>query len=271
MTKEPIATGPLRRRGSRVAGKRAFVTGAAQGLGAAIACGLAEEGATVALTDLDGNAVREQARIIRERCGDGAAIALPLDVTSEQEWMTSLEQVCDALGGLSILVNNAGIQKPGTIEQLSLEHWRQIMAVNADGTFLGIKHALPILRENGPASIINISSVAAMIGSPAAPAYNASKAAVWTLTKSVALHCAREGYPVRCNSVHPGFIETPFLDDFRRAVGRDKADAQLASASPMGMIGTPLDVAQCVLYLASDESLFVTGAEFKVDGGATAR
>jgi NAD(P)-dependent dehydrogenase (short-subunit alcohol dehydrogenase family) len=253
----------------RVAGKKAFVTGAAQGLGAAIARRLAEEGATVTLADINAEGARAMAGEIA-RDHPGAAFAVPLDVTQEDQWIYALEEADSAMGGLSVLVNNAGIFRTGDVEQLSFEDWKESMSVNVDSVFLGAKHALKYMRRNTPGAIVNISSISGLIAAHNMAAYNASKAAVWMLTKSIALHCAHEGLDVRCNSIHPTFVDTPLLDPLRAKLGKAEADAKLARQVPLGRIGEPKDVADAVLYLASDESRFVTGAELKLDGGISA-
>ncbi|MDB5448644.1 MAG: 2,5-dichloro-2,5-cyclohexadiene,4-diol dehydrogenase [Phenylobacterium sp.] len=256
--------------GRRVAGKKAFVTGAAQGLGEAIAQRLAEEGAKVTLADINAEGARAVAAEIDRIHGEGTAFAVPLDVTKEDQWIYALEEADAAMGGISVLVNNAGIFRTGDVEQLSYEAWKQSMSVNVDSVFLGAKYALKYMRQNTPGSIVNISSIAGLIAGHNTPAYNASKAAVWLLSKSIALHCARQGVDVRSNSVHPAFIDTPILDPLRDQLGRDEAEAKLARQVPMGRIGKPQDVADAVIYLASDESRFMTGAELKLDGGISA-
>jgi NAD(P)-dependent dehydrogenase (short-subunit alcohol dehydrogenase family) len=195
---------------------------------------------------------------------------VPLDVTREDQWIYALEEADEQMGGLSVLVNNAGVFQQGDVEQLSFEAFRRSMSVNVDSVFLGSKHALKYMRQNTPGAIVNISSISGLIAGHNMAAYNASKAAVWMLSKSVALHCARQGLDIRCNSVHPTFIDTPLLDGLRDKLGRDEAEAKLARQVPIGRIGEPRDVADAVLYLASDESRFVTGAELKVDGGVSA-
>lgn len=254
----------------RVEGKIAFVTGAARGLGAAIAQRLASEGARVVLADLDRAGAEARATEIDTALGKGRALAVPLDVTDEGQWKRALETAVAAMGGLSVLVNNAGILQTGSIEAMELETWKRVMSVNVDSVFLGCKHALPYLRSSQPASIVNISSIAGLIAGHNTPAYNASKAAVWLLTKSVALHAAKRGDDIRCNSVHPAFIDTPMLEPLRDAFGKEAAEAKLARQVPLGRIGAPLDVANAVLYLASDESRFMTGAEMRLDGGISA-
>jgi NAD(P)-dependent dehydrogenase (short-subunit alcohol dehydrogenase family) len=192
-------------------------------------------------------------------------------VTSEVDWKAAIAYAGEALEGLSVLVNNAGIAQLGSVEDLSLEEWRRSMSVNADSVFLGCKYALPLMRESQPGSIINLSSIAGLIASHNFAAYNASKAAVWLLSKSVALHCARNDWDIRCNSVHPTFIRTPILHSL---IGeRDEATvlAKLARQVPVGRLGEAEDVANAIVYLASDESRFMTGAELKLDGGISAR
>jgi NAD(P)-dependent dehydrogenase (short-subunit alcohol dehydrogenase family) len=254
----------------RVAGKRAFITGAAQGLGAAAARRLAEEGAKVALADVNLDGAQAQAEAINADLGAGTAFAFHLDVTDEDQWIEALAAAAQAMGGLSVLVNNAGISLGGDIEELSLADWKRVMAVNVDSVFLGTKHALKHMRECQPGSIVNISSIAGLIAAHNSPSYNASKAAVWLLSKGIALHCAKQGLNIRCNSVHPTFIDTPILDPLRQRFGKEAAEAKLARQVPLGRIGQPDEIANAVLYLASDESGFMTGAELKLDGGISA-
>ena len=256
--------------GPRVLGKKAFISGAAQGLGAAMAKKLADEGASVSLGDINFAGVQEVAAAINAAHGEGTAFAFALDVTKEDQWIAVLGQADAAMGGLSVLINNAGILIGGDIEELAFESWKKVMEVNVDSVFLGAKHAMPYLRRNQPGSIINISSIAGLIASHNMPSYNASKAAVWMLSKSVALHCARQKLDIRCNSIHPTFVDTPILDEFRTQLGKAEAEAKLGRQVPLGRIGAPEDVANAALYLASDESRFVTGAELKVDGGISA-
>jgi len=257
----------------RVAGKTALITGAAGGLGQAMAWMLAREGARVAVTDMNLDGARALAGAINAD-HPGAAFAFAHDVTDEAQWVSVIDQAVAAMGGLSILVNNAGIG--GQLlwaEQDSLENWRRVQAVNVESIMLGCKHAMPHLRASGAASIVNISSVAGLAAAPGMGAYNATKAAVWMYTKTVALEAAKGGWNVRCNSVHPVFIRTPILDPFVAMAGGDEelAHEKLARGIPLKRIGEPDDVAYCVLYLASDESKFVTGAEFKIDGGMLAQ
>jgi NAD(P)-dependent dehydrogenase (short-subunit alcohol dehydrogenase family) len=255
---------------ARVAGKKALITGAAQGLGAAAARMLAREGAQLLLSDLNLAGVRDVAATINAECGAGTATALRHDVTSAADWSMAIEQARSVMGGLSVVVNNAGIVVVGSIEELSLEDWHRGMSVNVDSVFLGIKHALPLMRDNQPASIVNLSSIAGLIAAHNFANYNASKAAVWLLSKSVALHCARNGWDIRCNSVHPAFIRTPILDGLVGERDASAVMAKLARQVPLSRLGEPDDIAYAIVYLASDESRFMTGAEVKLDGGISA-
>lgn len=254
----------------RAAGKKALVTGAAQGLGAATARMLARHGAQVLLTDINGMGAQTIADSINSELGREVAWGLRHDVTSSDDWEAAIDQARLCMSGLSVLVNNAGIVLTGSVEDLDLSQWHHVMRINTDSVFLGCKLALPLLRDSQPGSIINMSSVAGLMASSNLAAYNASKAAVWLLTKSVALLTAKNGWDIRCNSIHPTFIRTPMLDDLRGS--RDEAAMleRLAKQVPLGRLGEPDDVAYAVLYLASDESRFTTAAEFKIDGGISA-
>lgn len=255
----------------RVAGKKVFITGAAQGLGAAMARTLAAEGAKVALADINAAGAEAVAAELNNKHGDGTASAYALDVTNEEQWVAALEGATAAMGGVSGLVNNAGISsREGGIEELSLEGFRRLMSVNVDSVFLGAKHGIKYLAKNQPGSIVNISSIAGLIANHTSPGYNASKAAVWLLSKNIALYCAKKGLDVRSNSIHPTFIDTPILDPIRGMFGKEEAEAKLGRQVPLGRIGKPEEVAAAALYLLSDESRFVTGAEIKVDGGISA-
>ena len=256
----------------RVAGKKALITGAAQGLGAAHARLLAEEGAQVLLTDINGAGAAAQAEAINADLGAGTAFAMQHDVTSEAEWEAAIAMAADAMGGLSVLVNNAGVGVRGNIESCTLAEWHRGFAINVDSVFLGCQKALPLMKDNQPGSIINISSIAGLIASDTMPGYNASKAAVWMLSKSVALYCAKMGWDIRSNSVHPTFIDTPILDGMVVSTGKSKEVImeKLARQIPLKRVGQPDDIANGVLYLASDESRFMTGAELKLDGGISA-
>jgi 3(or 17)beta-hydroxysteroid dehydrogenase len=250
----------------RVDGKVALITGGASGIGLATARLFLDEGATIVLTDRDQSAAKSALTAL----GDRAEFHL-LDVTREDHWIAVTDAVVAACGRLDVLVNSAGVALLRDIEATTLDEWRALMAVNLDGTFLGCKHAVRVMKERGGGSIVNMSSVAGLIGSGNLAAYSASKGGVRLLTKSVALHCARKGYAIRCNSVHPSFVETPMLRGMI-AAGRDpaKMQANYTSAAPLGRLAQPAEVARTILFLASDESAFTTGAELVVDGGLTA-
>ncbi|GAB4130001.1 MAG: SDR family oxidoreductase [Rhodothalassiaceae bacterium] len=253
-------------RAPRLQGKVALVTGGGAGLGRATALMLAREGARVAVTDINEAAAREVAGEIGE-----AAIALHQDVTDTARWDEVIEDVLARFGALHILVNNAGIGARGTIETTTDAEWRRMHEVDLDSVFYGCRAALPALRDSGAGSIINISSVAGLLADHNLLAYCSAKAAVRHLSKAVALHCARKRYPVRCNSLHPSFIDTAILDDVIPGMPRETLLAHLANANPMGRVGDPDDVAYAVVYLASDESKFVNGAELAIDGGLSAQ
>lgn len=253
----------------RVSGKKAIVTGAAQGLGAAIATMLAKEGAKVMLTDLNGDGAADTCAQINEMY-PGSAWSMQHDVTDEERWQDVVTAAVEEMGGLSILVNNAGIGAGGTVEDLPYKEFKKVMDVDVDSIFLGCKYAIPAMTEHAPGSIVNISSIAGLIASGNYVAYNTAKAGAWMISKSIALHCAKQKNGIRCNSVHPTFIDTPILDRTKEAFGAEAALAKLARQVPLGKVGEPDDVAYAVLYLASDESKFVTGSELKVDGGISA-
>ena len=251
----------------RLEGKTALVTGAASGIGLQTSIRLAEEGALVMMTDINLKEIRQQA----EKLGSNATF-LKLDITEEEEWISVLDETVKRFDRLDILVNSAGMVLIADVEQITLEDWRKVHAVNLDGTFLGCKHGVRVMKEFGAGSIINLSSVSGMIGGFNLAAYNSSKGAVRMLTKSVALHCARAGYGIRCNSIHPTFIETPMLQSMiRDSPDPEKARQTLVRQVPLRRIGKPDDVANMIVYLASDESTFVTGTEMVIDGGVIAQ
>jgi 3(or 17)beta-hydroxysteroid dehydrogenase len=246
---------------SRLRGKTAVITGAAGGIGWAIAQLFVREGAAVVLTDVDGAAVAlktallEAGRIRHHHAHD---------VSCEADWERVLDAAVTHCGRLDVLINNAGVAAEGSIEDSSLENWRRVMAVNLDGTFLGCKHAVRRMQADG-GSIVNISSIGARKGSLTGPAYGASKAAVWNLTRTVALSCARSGYRIRCNSLHPGLTLTPMM-----ARASPDLISRLQAAVPVGRFADPMEIAHAALFLASDESSYVTGTSLVVDGGYTA-
>ena len=254
----------------RASSKRAFITGAAGGLGSATARMLARHGAKVFLTDLDAAATAQLADEINRELGTQVAWSAAQDVRDEAVWKQILDEAARTMGGLSVLVNNAGIGSLGSIENVTLKEWQRVMSINLDSVMLGCKYALPYLRDTQPASIINISSLAAFKVDPDYTAYNTSKAAVAMLSKSVALECARQKIDVRCNSVHPAFIRTGIVAPFFEALGEEEATRKLVRGIPLKRLGEPNDVAYAVLYLASDESRYVTAAELVIDGGARA-
>ena len=260
-------------RAGRVEGKSVLITGAAGGLGEAMAWMLAREGAKVALSDVDAGRAGALAAAINAEVA-GSAFAYGHDVRSEDQWADVVARAAADMGGLSVLINNAGV---GDVllysEQDTAENWQRQFEINLRSVMFGCKHAMPYLRQSAPASIVNISSIAGLSAAPGMGAYNATKAGVWMYTKTVALEAAKMEWNVRINSVHPVFIKTPILDPFIAMANGDetKAHERLARGIPLKRIGEPDDVAYAVLYLASDESKFVTGSEFKIDGGMTAQ
>jgi len=192
------------------------------------------------------------------------------DVSSESGWQQTIQATREQFGGLNILVNNAGIGAIGSVEDESLETWRRVHDVDLNSVFLGCKYGIPLMAESGGGSIVNVSSISGIIAGHNLAAYNSAKAAVRHLSKSVALHCAHERNNIRCNSVHPAFIDTPILDGLVGGPDRDAALEKLGRQIPLGKVGQPEDVAFAVLYLASDESQFVTGSEIRIDGGISA-
>ena len=252
----------------RVARKVALITGGASGLGLAAARLMAAEGARVVITDVQADKGAAAAREI-----GGEALFLEHDVSSESSWTVTIDRAMERFGKINVLVNSAGIGGPdGSIETVSLKQFKRMMAVNVEGTFLGCQNAVRVMKANGEKnSIVNISSVAGLVSGWQMAAYSPSKAAVRLLTKSVALHCARAGYDIRCNSVHPAFIDTPMVQGGIDADSDpEKARKRLVRMVPLGRIGEPNDIGYMILYLASDESKFTTGAEMVVDGGCTA-
>ena len=250
----------------RVDGKAVIVTGAASGLGRAAATLLAREGASVVLADVNEAGAEALAREL-----GAPACFQRLDVRDEAAWQLVIAETLRRFGRLDVLVNNAGIVVVASIEETTLEQWRAVQAVNSDGVFLGCKHAIPAMQRGGGGSIVNLSSTAGLVGTPAFAAYAASKGAVRALTKTVAVHCARLGYPIRCNSIHPGGIDTPMTQGLPGlAAAASPLTREALAKQPMLRMGRPEDVAELVLYLASDASAFVNGAEIAIDAGLTA-
>ena len=254
---------------ARVEGKVAIVTGAASGLGLASSKKLIQEGARVILTDINQKALDEIQEHFREFSETQYSTAF-LDVTSEESWQEIIEKVELEYGKINVLINSAGISLGSDIVSTDFEVWKKVHQVNLDSVFLGCKYVIPKLAANGPGSIINLSSISGIVAGWNTAAYNSSKAGVRLLTKSVALYCAKKGYDVRCNSIHPAFVNTPILDPIKQAFGDDEAVRKLARQIPMNKIGDTDDVAYAVLYLASDESKFMTGTELILDGGLSA-
>ncbi len=258
----------------RLAGKVAIVTGAGSGIGAACATRFVAEGAKVMATDINLDAVTQLAETL-------GADAVPLhhDVADEDAWRQVVAEAKARFGGLHILVNNAGIGRGCRLTEVTLESWREQMAINLDGVFLGIKHAIPAMADSGNGSIINISSIDAFFGAPVRVPYCASKGGVAGLTKAAAMECCEFGDPVRVNSVHPGPTATAI---FANAIAKSSPDmtelmggeigvaAYYLRNTPMTRFADPSEIADGVLYLASDESRFVTGTELRIDGGFTA-
>lgn len=262
----------------RVEGKVALVTGGASGIGRGCAERLAQEGAVVVVTDLQDDKGAQTVAAI-EAMG-GKASYLHHDVTSEQAWIDAVASVKAKHGRLDILVNNAGIGIGGSVLTMTLADFQKQTAVNLDGVFLGVKHSIPLMRENGGGSIINMSSVAGLKGSAILAGYCATKGGVRLFTKGVAMECAAAKDGVRVNSVHPGIIETPIWDtivgtgevgDNARPPRGAALDAMSAEGVPLGVKGYPEDIANGVLWLASDESRYVTGAELVIDGGLSVK
>ena len=248
----------------RLENKVALISGGARGMGAAEAKLFAREGARVVIGDVLEEEGRQVEAEINE--GGGHCLFIRLDVTSEADWQRAVQATVSRFGRLDILVNNAGIYRTERVEETSAALWDQVMEINAKGVFLGTKHAIPEMRRAGGGSIINISSVAGLVGNHLSAAYTASKGAVRLFTKAAAIQYAKEG--IRVNSIHPGTIETPMTAHLlaNPAHRQDRLER-----TPLGRLGRPEDVAFGALYLASDESSFVTGSELVIDGGRTAQ
>ena len=258
-------------------GRIALVTGSSRGIGEYMAKYLSQAGAKVAIaarttevTDkrLPGS-IYSVAHEIREE--GGVATSIKMNMRDPISISDGISQTVEELGGLDIVVNNAGISPHDNIENLDMDNWNTIRGVVLDGVMLGCKHTLPLLKKSTCGAIVNVSSVAGMVGSSEYTSYGAAKAGVRNVTKSIALHCARKRYSVRCNSVHPGSIDTPILDADKVKYGEEKTIQVRTKAIPMGRLGLAREVANAILFLASDDASFITGAELVIDGGFTAR
>ena len=249
----------------RLRHKTALVTGAASGIGRQSAIRMAEEGALVCVTDIDSEGLAGTLSLL-----PGRGFSLHHDVTDEHSWRSAMTAALERFGKLQILVNCAGIGvRDDTIVALDEEGWNCLMAVNLDGTFIGCQQAIACMKQAGGGSLINIASVLGIRGSADALSYCASKGAVRLLTKSIAVHCGRQGYNIRCNAICPGFIATPLATSARNVLGEEEFQ-RVVDRHALGRMGVADEVAGMVVYLASDESSFVTGAEIVVDGGYTA-
>lgn len=251
----------------RLAGRAAVVSGGASGIGRATCLRLAQEGARVAVADID----REAGAALAAEIGEPAHFQ-PLDVTDQGAWRVALEQARSRFGRLDILVNSAGILAGGTVEDTTLGAWRRMLDVNVKGTFLGCQAAVTAMKQGSGGAIVNLSSIAGLRGSPDLFAYDASKGAVRALTKEVAVYCALRGYGIRCNSVHPAAVRTPMVREYfaGRPSGGGITLEDWVGTQAIQRVGEAEEIAALIAFLVSDESSFATGAEFVIDGGATA-
>ena len=252
---------------ARLDGKIALITGAAGGIGRATAALFRQEGARVVASDIDTQALgRVQ-----------ADMHLRHDVTLEADWRQAMTELHRGLGPLDVLVNNAGVALTKGLEETSFEDWRRVISVNLDSVFLGVRQAIGAMKERPPerpgeAVIVNVSSIAGVIGAPMLAAYSAAKGGVRLFTKSAALYCADRGYRIRINSIHPGFTETDMLDGIAESLGdSDAMKAKLAGRQPLRRLAEPDEIARAILFLASEDSSYMTGAELHVDGGYSAQ
>jgi len=250
----------------RLSGKMALITGAASGIGLATARRFAEEGATVILADRD--EARLPAALAEIQHSSGSHVAIALDVTVEEAWIRAIDEVTRRFGRLDILVNNAGFGRFRSIADTTLEEWRATLAVNLDSVFLGTRHALPLLARSGRGAIVNMSSIRGLVAGINSGAYSAAKAGVRLFTKVTALECAAAGNGVRVNSVHPGHVETPLTAP---AYSKPEVVRPLLAETPLGRFAQPREIADVILFLASDEASYMTGAEVTIDGGVTSQ
>ena len=242
----------------RLDGKVALISGGASGIGAAHARVFAAEGARVVVGDIQKDKGQEVTAGVKSDGGE--AVFVRLDVTSEDDWQKAVREAVTRFGKLTTLINNAGVYWPGGVEEETRDKWQKMIEINQTGVWLGMKNAVPALRESGNAAIVNISSLYGLIGSPGSISYHASKGAVRLMTKAAALEYVRQG--IRVNSIHPGQIDTPILAGLT-----PEQDAQIKEATPMGRLGRPEEIAYGSLYLCSDEASYTTGIELVIDGG----
>lgn len=247
----------------RLKNKVGLITGAAQGLGKEMAKIMISQGATIVITDINEKSLVETAEEL-------SCKHMVMDVTKEDQWKNVISNIEKDIGSLNILVNNAGIGGGGDVESTDLESWHLVHSVNLDSVFLGCKSSLPLMRKSGNGSIINISSMSGIVASHNMSAYNSSKAAVRHLSKSIALHCAKSTNLVRCNSIHPVFTRTAMVQSMIDAAPERNIEEKLVQQIPLRKLAEPIDIANAALFLASDESSFITGTELVVDGGLSA-
>ena len=247
----------------RLKNKVALITGAAQGLGKEMASSMIKEGAKVILSDVNETLLEKTAK-------EFSSSFSKLDVTNKEEWKSIIKKIGKDFGSLNILVNNAGIGGGDNVESTDIEMWHKVHDVNLNSVFLGCKYALPLMRESGNGSIINISSMSGIVASHNLAAYNSSKAAVRHLSKSVALHCAKTTNLVRCNSIHPVFARTDMVQTLIDSAPDRNIEEKLVKQIPLRKLAEPIDIANAAVFLASDESSFITGTELLIDGGLSA-
>ena len=247
----------------RLKDKVALITGAAQGLGKEMAKSMMAEGAEVYISDIN----QDQ---LEKTVSELSCSGINLDVTKSEDWKNAVSHIQEKSGLLNILVNNAGIGNGGDIESTDMDTWKLVHNVNLDSVFLGCKYALPLMRDSGNGSIINISSMSGIVASHNTSAYNSSKAAVRHLSKSIALHCAKSTNLVRCNSIHPVFTRTAMVQSMIDAAPERNIEQKLIQQIPIRKLAEPIDIANAAIFLASDESSFITGTELLIDGGLSA-
>ncbi|ESQ98389.1 hypothetical protein F753_15935 [Stutzerimonas chloritidismutans AW-1] len=255
----------------RLTNQVCLITGAANGIGLATAELFLREGAKVLLTDIDAEAGERQAHRLREQGLN--ALFQQLDVTCPQAWARAMETLRERWGVLDVLVNNAGMALLADVEKLTLEMWRKTLAVNLDGVFLGTQQGIAMMKARG-GSIINVASIEGIIGEPLVPAYNASKGGVRIFSRSAAAHCARQGYAIRINNLCPGYVATPMIRDGLTGLPSEQAQAfqdYLGQRIPMGRLAQPEEIARAMLFLASEDSSYMTGSDLVLDGGYLAQ